>query len=45
MDAFDMISEPVLFIQQLRERSSRVRQSVELIQSLGDALLAEDYER
>jgi len=43
MDAFDMISEPVLFVQELREYSSRVRQTVELIQSLADALLAEDY--
>jgi len=45
MDAFDMISEPVLFIQQLREHSNKVHQSVELIQSLADALLAEDYEK
>jgi len=45
MDAFDMISEPVLFIQQLREHSNSVHQSVELIQSLADALLAEDYEK
>jgi predicted phosphate transport protein (TIGR00153 family) len=43
MDAFDMISEPVLFVEQLRDYSTRVRQSVELIQSLADALLAEDY--
>jgi len=45
MNAFDMISEPVLFAQELREYSSRVRQSVELIQPLADALLAEDYEK
>ncbi len=43
MNAFDMISEPILFVQELREYSSRVGQSVELIQSLADALLAEDY--
>lgn len=43
MNAFDMISEPVLFTQELREYSGRVHQSVELIQSLADALLAEDY--
>ena len=43
MDAFDMISEPILFAQELREHSGRVRQCVELIQSLADALLAEDY--
>jgi len=43
MDAFDMISEPILFAEQLREYSDRVRQSVELIQSLADALLTEDY--
>lgn len=45
MNAFDMISEPVLFAQELREYSSRVRQSVELIRPLADALLAEDYEK
>jgi len=45
MNAFDMISEPVLFIEQLREHSSRVYQCVELIQSLADALLAEDHEQ
>jgi len=45
MDAFDMISEPVLFVQELRQYSSRVHQSVELIQSLADALLIEDYEK
>jgi len=45
MDAFDMISEPVLFAQQLREHSNKVHQCVELIQSLADALLAEDYEK
>jgi len=43
MNAFDMISEPILFIQELREYSSKVHQSAELIQSLTDALLAEDY--
>jgi len=43
MNAFDMISEPILFVQDLREYSSRVRRSVELIQSLADAVLAEDY--
>ncbi len=43
MNAFDMISEPILFVEELREYSSRVRRSVELIQSLADALLAEDY--
>ncbi len=45
MDAFDMISEPILVGQELREHSSRVGQSVELIQSLANALLAEDYEK
>lgn len=45
MDAFDMISEPILFVQELREHSNRVHQGVELIQSLADALLAEDYEK
>ena len=45
MNAFDMISEPILFIRQLREHSNRVHQGVELIQSLADALLAEDYEK
>jgi predicted phosphate transport protein (TIGR00153 family) len=43
MNAFDMISEPILFTQQLREYSGKVHQSVELIQSLADALLAEDH--
>jgi predicted phosphate transport protein (TIGR00153 family) len=43
MNAFDMISEPILFVQELREYSNGVRQSVELVQSLADALLAEDY--
>jgi len=45
MDAFDMISEPVLFVQELREHADRVHQSVELIQSLADAMLIEDYEK
>jgi len=45
MNAFDMISEPVLFVEELREYANRVHQSVELIQSLADALLAEDYEK
>jgi predicted phosphate transport protein (TIGR00153 family) len=45
MNAFDMISEPVLFVQELREYSGRVHQSVELIHSLADALLTEDYEK
>ena len=43
MNAFDMISEPILFTQGLCEYSGRVRQCVELIQSLADALLTEDY--
>ncbi len=43
MNAFDMISEPILFTEELREYSGRVRQSVELIESLVEALLAEDY--
>ncbi len=43
MNAFDMISEPVLFTQGLREYSDRVRQCVDLTQSLAEALLAEDY--
>jgi predicted phosphate transport protein (TIGR00153 family) len=45
MDAFDMISEPVLFVEELCEHANRVHQSVELTQSLADALLAEDYEK
>jgi len=45
MNAFDMISEPVLFVEALREYSGSVHRGVELIQSLADALLAEDYER
>jgi len=45
MDAFDMISEPILFIEELRVYSSRVRQSVELIQPLADAVLAQDHEK
>ncbi len=45
MDAFDMISEPVLFVQQLCEHSHKVHQSVELLQPLAEALLAEDYEK
>jgi predicted phosphate transport protein (TIGR00153 family) len=45
MNAFDMISEPVLFVQELREYSGRVHQGVELIQSLAEALLAEDHEK
>jgi predicted phosphate transport protein (TIGR00153 family) len=45
MDAFDMISEPVLFAQQLCEHSNKVHQSVELIPLLADALLAQDHEK
>jgi len=45
MDAFDMISEPLLFVEGLREYSGRVHQGVELIQSLTDALLAQDDEK
>ena len=45
MNTFDMISEPLLFAEQLCEHSRRVHESVELIQLLDDALLAEDYER
>lgn len=43
MNAFDMISEPILFTQGLHEYSSRVHHCVELTQSLADAVLAEDY--
>jgi uncharacterized protein Yka (UPF0111/DUF47 family) len=45
MNAFDMISEPVLFTEQLCERSCRVLQCVDLIPSLADALLAQDDEK
>ncbi len=45
MDAFDMISEPVLFAQQLHEHANRVHQSVELIRPLVEALLAGDHEK
>jgi uncharacterized protein Yka (UPF0111/DUF47 family) len=45
MNAFDMISEPVLFAQQLCEYSEKVHRSVELIQPLTDALLIGDYEK
>lgn len=45
MDAFDMISEPVLFVQQLCEHAGRVHQCVELLRSLADELLAEDCEK
>ena len=42
MNAFDMISEPILVTWELREYTGRVRRCVELIQSLADALLADD---
>ena len=42
MNAFDMISEPILFFEQLRKHARGVHQSVELLQSLTDALLAGD---
>jgi uncharacterized protein len=45
MNAFDMISEPLLFAEQLCEHSHRVHQSVELIPLLTDALLAADDEK
>jgi hypothetical protein len=45
MDAFDMISEPVLFAQQWGEHSHRVYQSVELVPLLSEALLAQDEEK
>lgn len=45
MNTFDMISEPVLFIQGLYEYSHKVHQSVVLVQSVAEALLAEDHER
>jgi uncharacterized protein len=45
MNAFDMISEPVLFAEQLCEHSHRVHQCVELIPALADALLAQDDEK
>ncbi len=45
MDAFDMLSEPVLFAQHLCEHADRVHQSVEAIPLLTEALLAEDYEK
>jgi uncharacterized protein Yka (UPF0111/DUF47 family) len=45
MNAFDMISEPLLFAQQLCEHLDKVHQGVKLAQSLADAVLAEDEER
>jgi uncharacterized protein Yka (UPF0111/DUF47 family) len=45
MNAFDMISEPVLFGEQLCEHSHRVHRCVELIPALADALLAQDDEK
>lgn len=45
MDALDMISGQLLFVQQLHEHSKAVRQGVELIQPLVDALFAVDYEK
>jgi predicted phosphate transport protein (TIGR00153 family) len=45
MDAFDMISEPVLFVQALHAHSSRVHHGVELVRLLVDALLTEDGEK
>jgi uncharacterized protein len=45
MNAFDMISEPLLFAEQLCEHSHRVHQSVELIPLLTEALLAADEEK
>ncbi len=45
MDAFDMIAEPIFFAQQLHEHSRTVRQSVELIRPLVEALLAQDHEK
>ncbi len=45
MNTFDMISEPLLFAEQLCEHSHKVHQSVELIQLLADALLAMDDEK
>jgi predicted phosphate transport protein (TIGR00153 family) len=45
MDAVDMVSRLVVFAQQLHEYSKKVREGVELIQPLADALLAEDHEK
>jgi uncharacterized protein Yka (UPF0111/DUF47 family) len=45
MDAVDMVSRPVVFAQQLHEYSKKVREGVEQIPPLVDALLAEDYEK
>lgn len=45
MDVLDMISGPLLFVQQLHEHSKKVHRGVELMQPLVDALFAEDYEK
>jgi len=45
MNAFDMISEPLLFGQKLCEHLESVHKSVELAQSLADAAMAQDKER
>ncbi|MCX5639014.1 MAG: DUF47 family protein [Planctomycetota bacterium] len=45
MDALDIISGPILFVQQVHEHSKKVHQGVELMQPLVDALFAEDYEK
>jgi len=42
MNAFDMISEPLLFAQQLCEHLAKTHQNVELLPSLADAMLAQD---
>lgn len=44
MDTLDTVSGLGVFAQQLHEHSGKVHESVELIQPLVDALLAEDYE-
>jgi len=45
MDALDMISGPLLFVERLYEHSRKVHQAVGLIPLLVDALLASDHER
>jgi hypothetical protein len=45
MDAMDMTSGPLVFVQRLHEHSTKVHEAVELIQPLADALLAQDREK
>ena len=45
MNTLEMISRPLLFVEDLREHAKKVHQAVELIALLTDALLASDHER